>query len=283
MTQVKSAPARAKSAFCSAYHGNGYFGLVIHDLLRSQSMRKQILAASIAAIAMSGAAFAHEPGEVILRAGAAHVAPNDSSSRIGTGLTGRLDGTKATVGDNTQLGLTGTFIVAPHFGIEILAATPFSHRVNIKGVDAALGGLGLPAGIGADGADGKFADVKHLPPTISAQYFFLNSKSKFQPYVGLGLNYTWFFDEHLTKRQKDNADGVSFSNLSLSNSWGWAAQAGADIALSDNLYLNAAIWRIDIKTKATANLTIKGVGTTKVKVDVDVDPWVYFFGVGYKF
>ncbi|MDR2031927.1 MAG: outer membrane beta-barrel protein [Azoarcus sp.] len=243
-------------------------------------MRKQILTASIVAAAMSGTAFAHEPGEVILRAGAAHVAPDDSSSRIGTGLTGRLDGTKATVGNNTQLGLTGTFIVAPHFGIEVLAATPFSHKVSIKGVDANLRALGLNP---VDGADGKFADVKHLPPTVSAQYFFLDPKSKFQPYVGLGLNYTWFFDEHLTKRQKNNEDGVSFSNLSLSNSWGWAAQAGADIALADNLYLNAAIWRIDIKTKASANLTIDGIGTTKVKVDVDVDPWVYFVGVGYKF
>ncbi|MDR1662772.1 MAG: hypothetical protein LBR95_10215 [Azoarcus sp.] len=42
--------------------------------------------------------------------------------------------------------------------------------------------------------------------------------------------------------------------------------------------MNAAVWKIDINTKATAD---SGLG--KVKVDVGIDPWVYFFGIGYKF
>jgi outer membrane protein len=231
-------------------------------------MRKQLLAAAVATLAMSGTAVAHEPGDVILRVGAAHVAPQDSSTKISTSATGKIGGTKAGVNDNTQLGLTGTYIVAPHLGIEVLAATPFTHKVSIKGIDNALGAL--PGTF-----DGKFADVKHLPPTISAQYFFLDPKSKFQPYAGVGLNYTWFFGEHITKRQKANG----FSSLSLSNSWGLAAQLGADVALTDNLFLNAAVWKINISTDARADHSALG----KVKVDVDVDPWVYFVGVGYKF
>ncbi|MDR2688333.1 MAG: outer membrane beta-barrel protein [Azoarcus sp.] len=239
-------------------------------------MRKQLLAASIIALATS-AAFAHEPGELILRAGGAHVAPNDDSSRISTTVTGAIGGTKATVNSNTQLGLTATYIVAPHLGIEVLAATPFTHTVKVKGLPD-VPGL-APYSI----ANGKFADVKHLPPTVSAQYFFLDPQSNFQPYVGLGLNYTWFFDEHLTKYQKS----LGFRNLSLSNSWGWAAQVGADVSIGNNLFLNAAVWRMSIDTKARATHNdipgLPGTGLGRVKVDVDIDPWVYFVGVGYKF
>jgi outer membrane protein len=223
-------------------------------------MRKQIFAvASIAALAISGAAFAHEPGELVLRVGVAHVAPDDSSSKIKIGGIA-FAGTKATVNDNTQLGLTATYIVAPHFGIELLAATPFTHQVRIKG-------FGAPV-------DGSLADVTHLPPTLSAQYFFLDTKSRFQPYVGLGLNYTLFYDEKLSGRAK----GLGFRSLDLDDSWGLAVQLGADYAITDRLFLNAAVWKIDIGTTAKAKL-----GNDKVKVDVDVDPWVYFFGVGYKF
>ena len=237
-------------------------------------MKKQLLAAAIAAFAVSGAAVAHEAGDVILRVGVAHVAPDVDSGNIKVSGLGKLPGSKAEVESNTQLGLTGTYIIAPHFGIEVLAATPFTHKLKVKGADAALG---LPRGT----IDGSFGKATHLPPTISAQYFFLNPKSKFQPYVGAGLNYTWFFNEKLSSKAK----GVGFKGLDLDNSFGWALQLGADVALTDNFFLNAAVWKIDINTKAKTKNTNAGLGTnnTPVKVDVEVDPWVYFFGVGYKF
>ncbi|MDR1462930.1 MAG: outer membrane beta-barrel protein [Azoarcus sp.] len=246
-------------------------------------MRKQILAAAIAALAVSGVAVAHEAGDVILRVGVAHVAPDVNSGKINVSGVGKLGGSKADVESNTQLGLTGTYIIAPHFGIEVLAATPFTHSIKVKGADAALRKVAnlteaqLPDGT----VNGKFGKATHLPPTVSAQFFFLDPKSKFQPYVGLGLNYTWFYNESLSSKEKT----AGFRGLDLDNSWGWAAQLGADIALTDSLFLNAAVWKIDINTKAKTKNTNPALGTnnTPVKVDVEVDPWVYFFGVGYKF
>jgi outer membrane protein len=222
-------------------------------------MKKQILAAAIAAFAVSGAAVAHEPGDVILRVGAAHVAPDVDSGRIKVGGA-KVSGSKADVKDDTQLGLTATWIVAPHLGVELLAATPFTHTIKVKGVNPAI--------------DGTLGKATHLPPTLSAQYFFLDTKSRFQPYVGVGLNYTWFFNEKLSSKAKAN----NFHGLELENSFGWALQVGADIAISDKLFLNAAVWKIDIDTQAKTRL-----GNTPVKVDVEVDPWVYFVGIGYKF
>lgn len=206
-------------------------------------------------------ALAHEAGSFIIRAGVAHVAPQDSSSRISTSATGPLASTKATVNSDTQLGLTFTYKLTDHIGIELLAATPFSHEANVQG----LGG----------GIDGKLADVKHLPPTVTLQYYPMRKESSWQPYVGAGINYTTFFDEKLSSAQKANG----FSNLSLSDSWGLAAQAGMDYLINDHLMFNAAVWYIDIDTQATLHHNTLG----KTKVNVDIDPWVFMVGLGYKF
>jgi outer membrane protein len=216
-------------------------------------MRKHLLTASLLALAIaSPLAQAHKAGDVIIRAGAATVDPNEDSSALSI-AGGKVGGTKATLDSDTQLGLTGTYMFTDHLGVGLLAATPFKH-----------GAL-----------DGKLADIKHLPPTLTLQYYPLESSSAFQPYVGAGLNYTLFFDESLTGQRK--AQG--FSDLDLDDSMGLAFEAGMDYMLTENVLLNAAVWYIDIDTQATTNLA--GVG--KVKVDVDVDPWVYMVGVGYKF
>ena len=222
-------------------------------------MRKSLLTASILAMALAAPlAQAYQAGDIILRAGAATVDPSEDSSPLK--LNGAPLGGQATLDSDTQLGLTGTYMLSDHLGIGLLAATPFKHRVGLKGLSA---------------LDGKLADIKHLPPTLSLQYFPLPTASRLQPYVGAGLNYTLFFDEELTSQR----EAQGFSNLELDDSWGLALEAGVDYALTDNLLLNASLWYLDIDTTASADLT----GAGQVEVDVDVDPWVYMVGLGYKF
>ncbi len=106
-------------------------------------------------------------------------------------------------------------------------------------------------------------------------YYPLDSKSAFQPYVGAGINYTWFFDESVSS----DAKARGFDGMKIKNSWGWAAQVGADYMLTDKLMLNAQIRYIDIDTTAYASHSTLG----RAKVDVDVEPLVYMVGLGYKF
>jgi outer membrane protein len=122
--------------------------------------------------------------------------------------------------------------------------------------------------------DGNLGELKHLPPTLSVVYYPLDANSAFQPYVGAGINYTWFFDTELSSTAKDNG----FSGLDMKDSWGLAAQVGMDYMLTDNIMLNAQVRYIDIETTGTTNIL-----GDKVKVDVDVDPLVYMVGLGYKF
>ena len=105
-------------------------------------------------------------------------------------------------------------------------------------------------------------------------YYPLDNKSAFQPYVGLGVNYTKFFDESVSSSAKQ--DG--FTSLNIKDSWGWAAQVGADYMLTDSLMLNGQIRYIDIDTTAYASHA-----GGRAKVNVDVKPWVYMVGLGYKF
>jgi outer membrane protein len=228
-------------------------------------MRKSLLALSILAAALAAPfAQAYQAGDIIVRAGAATVDPHESSSDIWVGaLNTDVAGTKATLNSDTQLGLTGTYMFTDHFGLDLLAATPFSHDVGVKGMPGAFAGL-----------NGKLGELKHLPPTLSVVYYPLDSASAFQPYAGLGINYTWFFDDKLSSE----AENKGFSGLDMKDSWGLAAQAGMDYMLTENLLLNASVRYIDIDTTGTTSFAGE-----KVKVDVDVDPYVYMVGLGYKF
>jgi outer membrane protein len=228
-------------------------------------MNKSLLGASVLAFALCTPviAEAHEAGDFIVRAGAARVVPNEDSGNLK--LDGaKVAGTKATADNSTQLGLTFAYMLTDHVGLELLAATPFSHTIGVKGL--------------GPGLDGKLADVKQLPPTLSLQYYPMDASSKFQPYAGVGLNYTKFFDTDLAGDRKDQG----FSNLKLKDSVGLAGQIGMDYMLTDHLMLNASVWYIDIDTKASVDGP-SALSVGKTKVDVDIDPWVYMVGVGYKF
>lgn len=227
-------------------------------------MNKSLLGASLVALALAApAAHAYQAGDMILRAGAITTAPNESSGDLKFDGN-KVSGTKATLDSDTQLGLTFAYMLTDHIGLELLAATPFKHTVGVKG----LGG----------GLDGKLADIKQLPPTLSLQYYPMEPNSRFQPYAGVGINYTLFFDEDLSSARKEQG----FSNLKLQDSVGIAGQLGMDYLLTDNLLVNASVWYIDIDTKASVNGPT-ALGYSKTKVDVDVDPWVYMVGLGYKF
>ena len=224
---------------------------------------KKIHCAAAITLALSSGAYAYEAGDWVVRAGYAAVDPRESSSDLKVAGT-KAAGTGVGVDSGKALGITASYMITPHIGIELLAATPFQHDITTKG----LGGLGVPDGT-------KLGSAKQLPPTLSAQYYILDPSSVFQPYLGLGLNYTTFFSEDLSS---DAENSLGASNLQLDDSWGLAAEAGFDYRVGDRWLLNAAVWKIDIKSDASLNTALG-----KVKTTVTIDPWVYMIGVGYKF
>lgn len=225
-------------------------------------MNKTALTASLFALAISPLyTHAYDAGDIIVRAGAITVDPNEDSSGVKSSL-GNLGGSAAVESD-TELGLNFAYMMTDHIGIELLAAT-FNHDVGVHGLQGNLAGL-----------NGDLGNVKHLPPTLSLIYYPLNKNYTVQPYVGIGVNYTAFYDSDTSS----SAESKGFSNLDLDNSWGMAAQVGVDYMIDDHWMLNGQLRYIDIDTNAHVDLA--GVGD--LKLNVDIDPWVYMVGLGYKF
>ncbi|GGW96181.1 OmpW family outer membrane protein [Alteromonas halophila] len=223
-------------------------------------MKKQLLALAISAAVFSPFTFSHQAGDILVRAGATTVAPDESTSNIFAG--GADLGVALTIDKNTQLGLNIAYFLTDNINVELLAATPFTHDVNFSVND--------PLGTG-----NKVGEVTHLPPTLSVNYYFNDPSSAFQPYVGAGLNYTFIYDEEFTGANRD----AGLSDLSLDNSAGLSAQVGMDYMVNKTWHVNASVRWIDIDTEASFD-----VGGADGRIaDIEIDPWVYTISVGYTF
>lgn len=207
-----------------------------------------LVSTSILFATMSASVFAHKTGDFIVRGGAAMVAPNESSDDV-LGLG------EFSVDDNTQLGLNFTYMFSDNLAVELVAASPFTHEVSLEGV-------------------GVIAEVQQLPPTLLAEYYFGNAQSTLRPYVGVGLNYTIFFDDSFNSTGK----GAGLSDLELSNSIGIAAKVGIDYNINDKWLVNASVMYADINTDVEFK-----AGADKKKIATDIDPFVYMISLGYVF
>lgn len=192
---------------------------------------KLLISALAASAALALPAAAQEAGSFTLGVGFHAVDPKSDN--------GTLAGADAKVGSAARPTITAEYFIRDNLGVELLAALPFKHSVSLGGA--------------------KIGTVKHLPPVVSLQYHFAN-KTAFTPFVGLGLNYTTFF-------QEDSPLG----DLKLKDSFGLAAHVGVDWAINDKAALRVDARWADIDSEATLDGT--DIGTA------EIDPLVY--GVSY--
>ena len=204
-------------------------------------MRKtsvMLSALALAAASLAAPAMAQSKGDWTIGAGVGSVVPKSDNGSLAAG-TLAVD-----VGNDVQPTITGEYFIADNLGIEILAATPFRHAIDIDGL-------------------GQVGTTKHLPPVISLQYHFPTA-GKIKPFVGAGVNYTVFFDE-------STRGALAGSKLELDDSWGLAAHVGVDFPITANGSLRIDARWADIDTKV--KLDGARLGT------VNIDPMVY--GISY--
>jgi outer membrane protein len=184
----------------------------------------KILALALVATAtLTAPAFAQSKGDMTLGFGLGVVNPKSDN--------GTVAGGNVTVDTNTRPTITFEYFVHENIGIEVLAALPFKHDISING-----------ANIGS---------TKHLPPTVSLNYH-IPTGGPLTPFVGVGINYTKFFEER-----------SPLGNLKIEDSWGLAAHIGADYALSNKSALRMDLRYIDIKSDVYLN----GAKVGRVEVD----------------
>src|SRR5262249_35431926 len=109
--------------------------------------------------------------------------------------------------------------------------------------------------------------VSLLPPTLTAQYHFM-PKSRISPYLGAGINYTWFFDS--------SPAGGTVTSARYDDNFGAVIQAGLDYNVADRWYLNLDVKQVFLSTTATLN-------GGAIKAKTDLNPTIVGLGVGYRF
>ncbi len=174
-------------------------------------------------------------GDWLIRVGAHHINPKSDNHRI------------VEVDEATMVTFNATYFFTDTWAVELLAALPFEHDINL---------VGGP----------RVAETKHLPPTLSVQYHFRPGQSV-RPYIGLGLNATIFFEE-------DTTGPLAGVDLELDDSYGAAAQLGVDFDFNERWFLNAEVRYADIETEA--KLGGASIG------DVRIDPWIFGINLGFR-
>lgn len=209
----------------------------------------------------AAAAFASVPaqakqGDVLVRLRAIMVAPNEESGSVLPGFPGE----EVKVDNSVMPEIDITYMATDHVGFELIAATT-KHTASGK--------------TGTTGSIGKLASTWVLPPTLTAQYHPI-ADGPVRPYVGAGVNYTLFYSEDASSALEG---AVGPTSVHMSDSFGWALQAGVDIDLNERLFVNLDVKYIDIDT--TARLTTTAAGVQRVRVHLD--PIVAGVGIGMRF
>ncbi|GAB3368633.1 outer membrane beta-barrel protein [Spongiibacter taiwanensis] len=222
---------------------------------------------TLALVLGAQASAAFEAGDILVRIGATTTDPRESSEEVELNRSIiSLSGGRSGIGlnSNTQLGANIEYFLTPQWGVELLVATPFEHEAEGTGE---LQGLTI-------------AEFKHLPPTLSLVYH-LPRIGRAQPYAGVGLNYTFLFDEEITAEADAAFAGLGLNDgkLKLDDSFGVAVQLGVDFHIDNHWLVNASVRWIDLETDAE----IRFAGGNKVTSTIEVDPFVYTLSVGYLF
>ncbi|MCB1398636.1 MAG: outer membrane beta-barrel protein [Rhodobacteraceae bacterium] len=184
---------------------------------------KTVSLALLAFTALAAPAFAQSAGDMTLGFGLGYVDPKSDNGTVAGGAT--------TIGTNTRPTITFEYFIRDNIGIEVLGALPFKHDINIAGA--------------------RIGETKHLPPTISINYH-IPTGGPLTPFVGLGLNYTTFFE-----------DRSPLGELEIDDSFGLAAHVGFDYALSAKSALRMDLRYIDID----ADVNLNGVKIGEVEID----------------
>lgn len=200
-------------------------------------MKKHAIAAALLGTALCSVAVAQQAAEGpwMVRARAVHLNSSNSDS-TGLGLA---------INNKWMPEVDITYFFNKNVAVELILTVPQKQKLS----SSVIGG--------------EIGTFKHLPPTLTAQYHFTNLGG-FKPYLGAGINYTRLSSVNLPA-------GVDVDR----NSVGLALQAGVDIPLSKNLYLNLDVKKMQLKT----DVSVGGVKQGEFKVN----PVLVGVGLGWRF
>ncbi len=215
---------------------------------------KLVGAAAVAAIAAGVAAPAaaqevrgKRAGDIVVGLSVIGVLPQNAGGK--TTIGGTPHASNAFTG---QLDLS--YFFTPSLAVNLIAATT-EHDVRVN--NTALGRVNL-------------GHTWVLPPTLTFQWH-LFPQAQFSPYVGLGLNASFFYGYGGSRTSVVN-------RVRIESAFGPALNFGFDYEISPSLAINFDVKKIFMRPDVTVRTTL---GT--VRGHADIDPWVVGLGIRYRF
>lgn len=148
-----------------------------------------------------------------------------------------------------------SYFFTKNFAAELILTVPQKHDVTVT--NSVAGAF-------------KAGSFHLLPPTLTAQWHF-NPDGTFRPYVGAGVTYSRYSSDKLS---------VPAANMGLhlnKDYFGPAVQAGMDIQLDKQLFLNFDVKKAHVRADLQNDAT--GAKLSRVKVD----PLLIGVGIGWRF
>jgi len=213
-------------------------------------MRGLGILAGAALMASTGLAGAQEvrglrAGDLMVGLGAVGVLPTNG------GQVGVIGGRPEATNSASPL-LDVTYFFTTNISANLIAATT-RHEVRVRG--SALGNVDL-------------GHVWALPPTLSVQYHPM-PQSRFSPYVGLGLNVTWFYGH-------GGGRAAAVNRVRVEPSLGVAPSIGFNYEIAPNWVANLDLKWILMQPDVSVNS-----GTIRARADLN--PFVLGATLRYRF
>jgi len=201
-------------------------------------MKKQVIAVAVLLSLVSGASFAElaKDGPWMVRARAVNM-NSANTDTTGLGLS---------INNKWMPEVDVSYFFSKNLATELILTVPQQHTLTSSTLGKDIG------------------TIEHLPPTLLLQYHF-DTNGAAKPYLGVGVNYTRF------TRSDILGGGATVDK----DSWGGALQAGVDIALGSNMYLNLDVKKVYIKTGVYVGNVYAG--------EFRVDPVLFGVGLGWRF
>src|ERR1700749_2918418 len=200
-------------------------------------MKKQSIASALvatAALCGAGAAHAQAAGDVMVQLGWNKIMPKVRSSDLSAPS---LPGSQINIKSASALFATATYMITDDISVEALGGLPYKHDIE---------GAGAVSGVG------KIGTIHQISPTVLLQYRFLAADGPFRPYIGGGPTFAKFYGT------KGSAALTAVTNpggppttIGGDTEWGGTAQLGGNYKIDKHWFVDAAILKTWISTKAT--------------------------------
>jgi outer membrane protein len=185
-------------------------------------------------------------GDFMIGLGAIGVLPQNSGGRV------TVIGGHPAASNSATVQLDVTYFIMPNISLNLIAA---STRHDVQVTNSTLGRVQL-------------GHVAVLPPTLTLQYHPLPA-ARVSPYVGVGLNASFFYGE-------GGRHTPPVTHVGISNSVGPALNFGVNIETTPNWLINFDVKKIWMAPTASINHGF-------IRATTGIDPWVVGLSLRYRF